>query len=480
MNALRSGRTKIVCTLGPSSRTIDMLTSLIRAGMDVARLNFSHGTHEDHLSTIQNVREASNRCGVPVTIVQDLQGPKIRIGDLGVPMIELRAGDRFTITTEPVVGTGKRVSTTYTDLTKDVHPGDIILIDDGKVRLNVVGVEARDVVCEVVIGGLLSAHKGINLPGVALSTPSLTPKDIGDLEFGLMHDVDYVALSFVRSANDIRRLRSTIQARLSSGAGIPIIAKIEKPEAVTKIDEIIGEADGIMIARGDLGVELPPEDVPVLQKKIIAKCNSAGKPVIVATQMLESMINNPTPTRAEASDVANAVVDGCDAVMLSGETSVGRYPIEAVQIMDRITKKVEEDYSRTSRSGPIPHRGGEGKLEALSHAACVLAGQMRAAAIVAVTRSGKTAKVLSRFRPGPPIVAITDNPKILRQISLFWGVQGVIIDALDSDSDKALQTIQDHLTSSGLVRQGEYFVLLGGQPFFKRGSTNFIKVECLA
>lgn len=471
------GKTKTVCTLGPSTSSVEMLVQMIHAGMDVVRLNFSHGTYEDHLSTLQNVQEAMRRTGEQLAVLQDLQGPKIRIGDLNVPFIELRTGEHFTITTDLVMGDEHRVNTTYTNLTKDVQPGDKILLDDGKLRLRVLEVRTNDVLCEVVVGGTLSAHKGINLPGVSVSAPSFTAKDLLDLEFGIRHDMDYVALSFVRSAEDIRDLRKAIIERIEDGRYLPIIAKIEKPQAIANIDAIIAEADGIMVARGDLGVELPPEDVPILQKMIIKKCNQAGKPVIIATQMLESMINNPTPTRAEASDVANAVLDGGDAVMLSGETSVGKYPLEAVLIMDRIIKKVESEQIGNLRVLDRPHGVIESRLDALGRAACVLAEQMSAAAIVMVTHSGQTARIISRYRPRPRVIAITDRAKILRRLQLIWGVRGMVIDNLAEDSDKALQKIQEKLVNSGMIMRGDYIVMLAGQPFFARGSTNFIKVE---
>jgi pyruvate kinase len=480
MVEFKQAKAKIVCTLGPSSNSVEMLVNLIHAGMDVVRLNFSHGTHADHRSTVRNVQEAVKRTGMEVTVLQDLQGPKIRIGDFGVPFIELTQGSRFSITTEPVVGTKEIVSTGYANLTKDVRRGDHVLLDDGKLRLRVLEVKGSTVVGEVEIGGLLSAHKGINLPGVSVSAPSFTDKDFMDLEFGMTLDIDYVALSFVRTAADIRGLRNIIIERVEKGRFLPIIAKIEKPQAVANIDAIIAEADGIMVARGDLGVELPPEDVPILQKMIIKKCNKAGKPVIIATQMLESMINNPTPTRAEASDVANAVLDGGDAVMLSGETSVGRYPLESVQIMDRIIKKVESEHGGFPGEVRVQERTPgvvERRLDALGRAACVLAEQMNAAAIITVTHSGETARVIARYRPRPKIIAITDRTKILRRLNLVWGVHGMVIDGLMDDSDKALQKIQEHLVQSGLVRRGEYVVVLAGQPFFARGSTNFIKVE---
>lgn len=479
MDIARS-KAKIVCTLGPATRSVETITALIQAGMDVVRLNFSHGTQDEHLLTLHNARQAAKATGVELTILQDLQGPKIRIGDLSVPSIELKAGEQFTITTDPLVGDRGRVSTTYRNLTQDVRQGDSILLDDGKIRLKAVRVNGNDVQCSVEVGGTLSAHKGINLPGVAVSMPSLTEKDRRDLEFGLRQGVDYVALSFVRTAGDIRELREVMTGLTDKGQVPPIIAKIEKPQAVSGIDQIIGEADGIMIARGDLGVEMPPEDVPVLQKMIIRKCNQAGKPVIVATQMLESMIGNPTPTRAEASDVANAVLDGGDAVMLSGETSVGKYPLETVQIMDKIVRKAEAGYAGGIRVTERSHASVENRLDALGRAACVLAEQMNAAAIVAVTRSGQTAKVISRYRPHPRIIAITDQPGILRRLNLFWGVQGVVIDRLADDSDVALHDIQERLVDTNMVQRGEYVVVLAGQPFFAQGSTNFIKVERVA
>lgn len=474
------GKTRIVCTLGPSTNNVDTLVQLIKGGVDVVRMNFSHGTHEDHRAMLANVHEAVKQAGTHVAVLQDLQGPKIRIGEIGKPFVELKQGAQFIVTTDPVTGDAQRVSTGFANLTRDVRAGDRILLDDGKIRLAVQKVRGNDVVCEVVVGGMLSSHKGINLPGVSVSAPSFTAKDLRDLEFGLALDVDYVALSFVRTADDIRELRKAVAERIEEGRSLPIIAKIEKPQAIANIDAIIREADGIMIARGDLGVELPPEDVPLLQKMIIKKCNREGKPVIIATQMLESMINNPTPTRAEASDVANGVLDGADAVMLSGETSVGRYPLEAVQMMERIVRKVEADLQSRDRA---LHRGEgviEGRLDALGRAACVLAEQMNAAAIVVVTNSGETARVISRYRPRPRVVAITDRTAVLRKLKLVWGVHGLVIETLDEESDKALDHIQQRLLQSGVVSRGEYVVMLGGQPFYTRGSTNFIKVERVA
>ncbi|MGA9121566.1 MAG: pyruvate kinase [Bacteroidota bacterium] len=478
MALARLGKTKIVCTLGPASSDVPMLVRLIKAGMDVARLNFSHGTREEHHSALMNIREASQKTGQTITVLQDLQGPKIRIGNLQTPFVELLAGNEVVIATEGGSGTAERLTTSFLNLPKDVSEGDTILLDDGKLRLRVLATNEHEVRCLVIIGGKLSPHKGINLPGVAVSAPSFTAKDLDDLAFGLAQDIDYVALSFVRTADDIRQLRQEIDRRRDpSSPAVGIIAKIEKPQAINDLDAIIAEADGVMVARGDLGVELPPEDVPMLQKKIIRRCNAAGKPVIVATQMLESMINSPTPTRAETSDVANAVVDGCDAVMLSGETSVGSYPAEAVAIMNRIVVKVESERSGVTGTIPVPRDAVENRHDALARAACVLADQLKAAAIVTLTYSGQTARVLSRYRPDPPIIGMTLAPKTLRMLNLFWGVRGVVIENLGADSDAALQQIQEKLLQEGLVQRGDSVVLLAGQPMFARGSTNFIKVE---
>ncbi len=338
------GKTKIVCTLGPASSTSEIIEKMIRAGMDVVRLNFSHGTHDEHFAVMKAVREAAARAGEPITILQDLQGPKIRTGKLSTPEVRLADGARFTITINEIAGNAERVSTTYQNLPADVKPGDTILMDDGLLQLKVLSTTATDVVTEVVHGGNLKEHKGINLPGVAVSAPSLTDKDKEDLEFGIANDIDYVALSFVRTGDDIRHLREFIISKIDKHKKLPIIAKIEKGEALENIDAIIREADAIMVARGDLGVECATEDVPIAQKMICKKANAAGKPVIIATQMLESMIENPRPTRAEANDVANGVLDGADAVMLSGETSVGKYVVDVVRTMDLIIRRAEEEY----------------------------------------------------------------------------------------------------------------------------------------
>jgi pyruvate kinase len=475
MNIL-PGKARIVCTLGPASQEPETLARMLDAGMDVARLNFSHGTHDDHARLIARVRDAAAQSGKALCLLQDLQGPKIRIGDLVTPTIDVPTGSTLSITTESVPGRPGRISTTFKQLPGEVHPGDTILLDDGRLRLTVRRIEGGDVVCDVVTGGKLSPHKGINLPGVAMSIQAVTPKDLDDLAFGIAHEVDYTALSFVRSAEDIRALRAAMHDIAGNNAYHPIIAKIEKPQALDNILAIIDEADAIMVARGDLGVEVPPEEVPLHQKSIIAQCIRAGKPVIVATQMFESMITNPMPTRAEASDVANAVLDGADAVMLSGETSVGAYPVEAVTMMTRIIHNVEANVSTTRlAAGPEAH----GHHEALGRAACVLAEQIGAAAIVAVTQTGATARVVSRHRPRTPIVAVTTTPATLRRLSLIWGVRGLLVGERYPDSDRTLRAVEESLMEAGVLRSGDAYVLIAGQPLFAGGGTNFIKVETL-
>jgi len=470
------GKTKIVCTLGPSSSTVDVIEKMIRAGMDVVRLNFSHSTHEEHRAAMKAVREAAERAGEPIAILQDLQGPKIRTGKLASPEVRLVDGAKFIITINEIAGNAERVSTTYQNLPKDVKPGDTILMDDGLLQLKVLSSTTTDVVTEVVHGGILKEHKGINLPGVSVSAPSLTDKDIEDLEFGIANDIDYVALSFVRTGDDIRRLREFIIAKIDKGKKLPIIAKIEKREALDNIDEIIREADAIMVARGDLGVECATEDVPIAQKMICKKANAAGKPVIIATQMLESMIENPRPTRAEANDVANGVLDGADAVMLSGETSVGKYVVEVVRTMDLIIRRAEEEYRDQL---DLADEAGEKQAEvfkAIGRAACVLAKQIGAAAIVPITHSGETAKTIAKYRPYGKIIAVTDRERIRRRLNLVWGVRSILVPNI-ADTDTTLATIQQELLKSGYVNKGDYIVMTAGIPLLARGTTNMVKVE---
>ncbi len=470
-------KTKIVCTIGPASQSLKMLKQLVRAGMDVARLNFSHGSPEDHARTLEHLRIAATSTGEPITILQDLSGPKIRIGDLATPSVELMSKSIVRITTANIVGDAQRISTNYQHLLRDVKSGDVILLDDGKIRLQVEQLKGREVICKVIVGGTLLPHKGINLPGVAVSVPSMTDKDKKDLLFGLEHDIDYVALSFVRTADDIKHLREFIVKHVKKGKKVPVIAKIEKGEAIENIDSILAETDCVMVARGDLGVELPTEQVPMLQKLIVRKCNELGKPVIIATQMLESMIENPTPTRAEASDVANAVLDGADAVMLSAETSIGKYPVEAVTVMDRIVRTAEEhiaDDLYDLWTNRVKHLG---MYDAISHSACLLARQTKAPTIVALTHSGATAASVAKFRPKARIIAVTDREKIVRRLNLFWGVRGVIVEDLKKDTDVAFKMIRERLLSDGYIKRGASIVTMAGIPLFEGHPTNTIKVD---
>lgn len=470
-------RTKIVCTIGPASQSLEVLKKLTRAGMDVARLNFSHGTREDHALTLENLRIAATFTGEPITILQDLSGPKIRIGDLSTPSVELKSKSKVRITTENVTGDAQRISTNYQYLPKDVKPGDSVLLDDGKIRLQVEQVEGNEVICKVITGGTLLPHKGINLPGAVVSAPSMTDKDKEDLLFGLEHDIDYVALSFVRTADDIKVLREFIIEHGKKGKKVPIVAKIEKGEATANIDAILAETDCVMVARGDLGVELPTEQVPLLQKMIVRKCNELGKPVIIATQMLESMIESPTPTRAEASDVANAVFDGADAVMLSAETSIGRYPEEAVAMMDRILHAAEEQIADDQYDLWTNRVRNLHPYDALSHSACLLARQIGAPTIVALTHSGTTAASVAKFRPRARIIAVTDREKIVRRLNLIWGVRGVIVEDLKKDTDVAFKMIREKLLADGYIKRGDSIVTMAGIPLFEGHPTNTIKVD---
>ncbi len=472
-------RTKIVCTIGPASESEERLEQLMRAGMNVARLNFSHGTHEQHAIIIERVREISARLGCSVAILQDLQGPKIRTGPLedGKPVM-LVDGAEVTITTRPVVGNARLISTTYQALPQDVKVGDRILLDDGLMELRVLSANETDVQCEVVHGGILKEHKGINLPGVAVSAPALTEKDRDDLRFGVLHNVDYVALSFVRQPQDVleaKHLIRQLQAELGEGRAqgtIPLIAKLEKPEAITHLDEILDVTDGVMVARGDLGVEMAPEKVPLIQKRIIARCNDLGLPVITATQMLESMMTNPRPTRAEANDVANAVLDGTDAVMLSGETAAGAYPIEAVQMMVRIAVETETD-NRTARQ---PQCKRLTQAHAVSHAARALSEEASVQAIVVFTRTGASAHLISKDRPRTSIIAYTPSERVYHQLALWWGVWPHRFE-MQGTTEDLIAVVDQRLLDEKLVQRGEHVVIMGGLPIASQARTNFVKLQ---
>ncbi len=447
-------RTKIVGTIGPASRSPERIRALIGAGMDVARLNFSHGTPEEHRATLETIRAVSDELGVHVGVLQDLQGPKIRTGPIANPPLHLTPGQSFTITTLPFSGSGQAVSTGFAELPRDVKPGDHILLADGTVELLVLDTTPTDVRCRVLRGGNVGSHTGINVPGVTLSAPSLTEKDVRDLQFGLAIGVDFVALSFVRQAEDVLRAKELVAA---APATTPIIAKLEKPEAIDHLDAILAVADGVMIARGDLGVEVAPEQVPLLQKQIIAAANRRAVPVITATQMLESMVHDTRPTRAEASDVANAIFDGTDAVMLSAETAIGEYPVEAVGMMARIAAEADANFGTFGHVeypvvAPLVFAG------VIAEATSTAARRLGAAAIVARTRTGFTARLVSKYRPPAPIVAVTADPVVARRASLLWGVTAQVIPGIGPLHDLVLRLDAGEIASE-LVRTGDAVVL---------------------
>ncbi|ORC34114.1 pyruvate kinase [Marispirochaeta aestuarii] len=465
-------KTKIIGTIGPASNSVPVLEKMIEAGLDIVRLNFSHGDHEFHAQAVENVQAAVASTGRPVAILADLCGPKIRLGDLEAD-IPVTAGDDLVITTEKFVGVPGRVPTAYKRLAEDVNPGDTILIDDGLIRLEVRSTSGSDVHCKVKNSGVLKSRKGINLPGVKVSASSISEKDKNDLEFIISQPIDFVALSFVRSRDDIKELRWLLKDR---GKLLPIIAKIEKPEAVADIDGIVAEADVIMVARGDLGVEMPTQDVPLLQKMIIEKCNMHNTPVITATQMLESMITNPRPTRAEASDVANAVFDGTDAVMLSAETSVGISPVDSVGIMDQIVSAAESRPELLKKSSFLKKDHVLSDAENICRAACIMAEEAHASAIIAITKRGRTARMLSKYRISLPIIAFTETEETLRYMKILWGVQGEIMDNV-GETDATLQKARKLALDLGHVKRGDKVVYVAGIPLIESPSANMLKTE---
>jgi len=469
--------TKIICTLGPGSSDEETLRRMLSAGMDVARLNFSHGTHEEHAEVFARFRGVAEGLGCHVGVIADLQGPKIRTGELaGGKAVELVPGAQLVISTEACAGTTECVSTTYQNLPQDVAPGARILLDDGRLELRVKAKTRTEVTCEVVVGGMLDEHKGINLPGIAVSAPSCTEKDREDLAFALDLGVDYVALSFVRSPADILELRGLCRRQ---GEAIPIIAKLEKPEALAHLPEVVAAADAVMVARGDLAVELSPEEVPVWQKRIIAECAAQNKPVITATQMLESMRDNPQPTRAEASDVANAIFDGSDAVMLSAETAVGKYPVETVAMMRRIAAAAEREQRRWHRGEACAPGGQELTIpEAISVAAVDVAAHIGAKAVIAFTESGSTARMASKRRPAVPILACTPLAPTARRCSLYWGVAPVVVPAAEDAEQMIARTCQE-VRRLELVASGDRVVFTAGVPMGQPGSTNTLSVEVI-
>ena len=472
---LQLPRTKIVCTIGPSSSEYEVIKKLIQSGMNVARLNFSHGTQQDHRNTLNTLRRASRETGRVLGIMLDLQGPKVRVGLFASGSAQLKSDAHFTITTRPVEGNDSIVSTTYARLHEDVGAGDTILLDDGMIALEVTEVAKQDIHCRVVTEGELKNNKGINVPGARLSVETITEKDYRDVEFALEAGVDFLAMSFVRHPDDLKMMREFLKGR---GASLPIISKIEKPQALEHIDEIIEVSDGIMVARGDLGVEIPAEEVPHIQKMIIKKCNRVGKPVITATQMLESMIHNPRPTRAEASDVANAILDGSDAVMLSGESAMGKYPVEAVTTMKRIIHATEASHLQEQGTPIILTQDDSQPIqEGISASACILARQVNARAIASITLRGAMARVLSKHRPVTPIFAISQSEESLRQLSLYWGVEGIHSRDMTSAFDEAVPEVVAMLVEHKVLTQGDRCVITAGLPFHGRQVTNTVRVE---
>ncbi|VXB70338.1 Pyruvate kinase [Nocardioides sp. AX2bis] len=468
-------RAKIVCTLGPATSSERRIRELVYAGMDVARLNMSHGTHADHQEAYRHVRAASDASGHGVAILADLQGPKIRLGKIADGPVVLRRGQQWTITTRDVPGDAEVASTTYAGLPGDVAEGDPILVDDGKVRLRVTSVEGQDVHCDVLTGGPVSNHKGINLPGVAVSVPALSEKDIEDLRFALHLGVDFIALSFVRDGKDVDDVRTVME---EEGVWLPVIAKIEKPQAIENLDDIVAAFDGFMVARGDLGVECPLEDVPFLQKQVIEKARINAKPVIVATQMLESMITSPSPTRAEASDVANAVLDGADAVMLSGETSVGEHPVHVVETMARIVSATERRAHETVGLSGIrevawdPHtRGG-----VIAKAAEEVAQRVGARFVVAFTQSGDSARRFSRLRSSMPLLAFTPEGRVRSQLALSWGTETFKTTEVHH-TDEMVRQVDEQLLRIGRVEEGDLVVIVAGSPPGIPGSTNALRIH---
>ncbi|MBS1553534.1 MAG: pyruvate kinase [Bacteroidota bacterium] len=472
MERVSYNRTKIVATVGPASNNKEMLHALIKEGVDVFRLNFSHGKHEDHLKVIEYVRELNREMGTNVALLQDLQGPKIRVNDVQ-PGVEIKPGQEIIITTRELVGNHEIVSTSYEGLPRDVKRGDMILIDDGKIELKVMEVRDIDVVCKVIYGGPLKPRKGINLPFSKVSAPSLTEKDLADLEFGLKHKVDWVALSFVRKATDIEILRDIINRNKSNTR---IVAKIEKPEALENIDAVIAATDAVMVARGDLGVEIWMEEVPMVQKMLVEKCNKLAKPVIVATQMMESMIENPRPTRAETNDVANAVMDGADALMLSAETAAGKYPIEVIRSMVRTISSVEKQGNIFYRFREVDPKSATYLTDNLILTACKLAKDVNAKAIVGMTQLGYSAYKASSHRPNANIFAFTSNGNIINTMNLVWATRAYHYDKASS-TDETIADVEAILKRDGHVKKGDIFIVLASMPIQERGRSNMIKVH---
>lgn len=467
-------KTKIICTLGPASSSEDVMRRLIDAGMNVARFNFSHGSHEEHLGRLKTLRKLRDEMKAPVAALLDTKGPEIRLKEFENGFTDLEEGQKFTLTTRNVKGDNSIISITYEDLPKDVEPGTHILIDDGLIDMQVNDVTDTDIICTVINGGRISDKKGVNVPNVDLSMPYISPKDYKDLVFAVQEDFDFIAASFTRKADDINEIRKILKEH--GGEKIQIIAKIENNQGIKNIDEIIDAADGIMVARGDMGVEIPLEEVPVIQKMIIKKVYEAGKFVITATQMLDSMISHPRPTRAEATDVANAVYDGTSAIMLSGETAAGKYPVEAVETMDKIAKRTEKDIHYLQRLKKADDLVKPSTTDGICHSACLLAGDLDATAIVTVTKSGRTAHAVSKFRPASPIIAGCTDEKVCRQLNLCWATTPIMIKE-ENVAQELFDHTLDRCVEEKLLKEGDIAVLTAGVPLGISGTTNLIKVQ---
>ena len=469
-------KTKIVCTLGPASQSEETLTKLIENGLNVCRFNFSHGSHEEHKERIDVVKKVREKLNKPVAILLDTKGPEIRTGNFADPEVFLQEGDKFTITMADVIGTKEICTVSYKGLANDVVKGDLILIDDGLVGLSVQDVVGEEIHCIVENSGIVKNHKGVNVPGVKINLPALTPKDISDIEFGITQGIDFIAASFVRKAADVLAIREVLEN--NNATNIQIISKIENQEGVDNLDEILQVSDGLMVARGDLGVEIPTEEMPIVQKEMIRKCNELGKPVITATQMLDSMMRNPRPTRAEVTDVANAIYDGTDAIMLSGETAAGKYPVESVKVMATIAKRIEEtlDYDNILRSKGLNNTS---VTDAISYATCATAKSLNASGIITSTSSGHTARMVSKFRPNTPIIAATPNEKTSRQLSLSWGVYTVNC-AQAGNTDDLIDNSIEASKNAGFINDGELVVVTAGVPTGVSGTTNLIKVHVVS
>lgn len=472
----KSRKTKILVTLGPKTSGVESIKMLINAGVNAVRLNMSHGNYDFFSSLFENIHTARTELNSPLAILADLQGPKIRIGELVKPEIEIFSGERIEITVDDIIGNDKIISTSYKSLSKDADIGDLILINDGLIRLKIIRKEKKSVICEIENGGILSPRKGMNLPGMKLSTPALTDKDFEDLNFLISKSVDYIALSFVRKPEDILKLKEWLSKKEKS---IPVIAKIEKKEAIDFFDSILNVADGIMIARGDLGVELSPAKVPVIQKEIIKKCNETGKLVITATQMLESMINSPIPTRAEAADVANAVWDGTDVVMLSGETSVGKFPIETVKMMHEIVLNAEQHFTQNENiKFQIPVALEENLFDSVLKGITLVSAQIKSSAIVVFTYKGRAARGLAKFRPSAKIIALSDSFETMNNLCLRWGVNSLFINKIDKQH-AAIEEAKDLILNAGLVNKGDLVIFLSRAPFSEKGRSDFLHIEVL-